>query len=65
MAYHWARMIEVLHAMEKIQELLNDPDLQGTDLVTKGERRLETVSACSRRRAARCSTTTRSTSTTR
>jgi NAD-reducing hydrogenase large subunit len=43
MAYHWARMIEVLHSMEKIQELLNDPDLQGTDLVTKGDRRLETV----------------------
>jgi NAD-reducing hydrogenase large subunit len=42
MAYHWARMIEVLHAMEKIQELLNDPDLQGTELVTKGER-LEAV----------------------
>jgi NAD-reducing hydrogenase large subunit len=39
MAYHWARMIELLHAMEKIQELLHDKDLQGTDLVVKGERR--------------------------
>jgi len=39
MAYHWARMIELLHSMEKIQELLNDKDLQGTDLVVKGERR--------------------------
>jgi len=39
MAYHWARMIETLYAAEKIRELLNDPDLQGTDLVTKGERR--------------------------
>jgi NAD-reducing hydrogenase large subunit len=39
MAYHWARMIEVLHSIEKIQSLLNDEDLQGTDLVTKGERR--------------------------
>ncbi len=37
MAYHWARMIETLHAAEKIQELLNDPDLQGTDLVVRGE----------------------------
>jgi coenzyme F420-reducing hydrogenase alpha subunit len=64
MAYHWARMIEVLHSIEKIQELLNDPDLQGTDLVTKGER-LDEVVGCSRRRAARCSTTTRSTSRTR
>ncbi len=26
---HWARMIEVLHCVEKIRELLNDPDLQG------------------------------------
>ena len=43
MAYHWARMIEILHSCEKIQELLNDPDLQGTDLVVKGERRDEAV----------------------
>jgi len=43
MAYHWARMIEVLHAAEKMRELLNDPDLQGTDLVLKGDRRGESV----------------------
>jgi NAD-reducing hydrogenase large subunit len=43
MAYHWARMIEVLHSIEKIEELLNDSDLQGTDLVVKGERRNEGV----------------------
>ena len=43
MAYHWARMIELLHSVEKIKELLHDPDLQGTDLVTKGERRYEGV----------------------
>ena len=43
MAYHWARMIENLHAIEKIQALLHDPDLQGTDLVVKGERRGEGV----------------------
>jgi NAD-reducing hydrogenase large subunit len=41
MAYHWTRMIELLHAGEKIRDLLNDPDLQGTDLVVKGEKRLE------------------------
>ncbi len=41
MAYHWARMIELLHSGEKIKELLNDPDLQGDDLVVKGERRGE------------------------
>ena len=43
MAYHWARMIELLHAIEKINELLHDPDLQGTDLVVKGKRRNEGI----------------------
>ncbi|MBN1688610.1 MAG: Ni/Fe hydrogenase subunit alpha [Candidatus Omnitrophica bacterium] len=43
MAYHWTRMIEVLHSIEKIKELLHDRDLQGTDLVVKGKRRDETV----------------------
>ncbi len=43
MAYHWARMIELLHSIEKIKDLLNDPDLQGTDLLTSGDRRGEAV----------------------
>ncbi len=43
MAYHWARMIELLHAAEVIRDLLHDPDLQGTDLVVRGERRAEAV----------------------
>ena len=43
MAYHWARMIETLHSIEKIRDLLNDSDLQGNDLVTKGERRDEGI----------------------
>ncbi|MBI2505782.1 MAG: Ni/Fe hydrogenase subunit alpha [Candidatus Latescibacteria bacterium] len=43
MAYHWARMIELLNAAEQLQELLHDPDLQGTDLVVKGQRRGEAV----------------------
>jgi NAD-reducing hydrogenase large subunit len=38
LGYHWARMIEMLHAAEAIKELLHDPDLQGTDLVVSGER---------------------------
>ena len=40
---HWARMIEVLHCVEKIHMLLLDPDLQGSDLVAKGERRFEGI----------------------
>jgi NAD-reducing hydrogenase large subunit len=43
MAYHWARMIELVHSAEKIQELLNDSDLQGDDLVVKGKRRREGI----------------------
>lgn len=38
MAYHWARMIETLHSIECIKDLLNDPDLQGEDLLVSGER---------------------------
>ena len=43
LAYHWARMIEILHSIEKIEELLHDDDLQGNDLVVKGKRREEAV----------------------
>ena len=43
MAYHWARMIELMHSAEKIDELLHDDDLQGEDLVVTGERRGEAV----------------------
>ena len=43
MAYHWARMIELLHSMEKIADLLHDGDLQGEDLLATGRRREETV----------------------
>ncbi len=43
MAYHWARMIELLHSIECIRDLLHDEDLQGQDLVTKGERRDEGI----------------------
>lgn len=39
MAYHWARMIETVHAAEKIKELLHDPELQGEELIRSGERR--------------------------
>jgi NAD-reducing hydrogenase large subunit len=41
LAYHWARLIETLASAEHMRELLNDPDLQGDDLVVKGEPRRE------------------------
>ena len=45
LAYHWARMIEVLHCVEKIKSLLHDPDLQGEELMVRGERREEGIGA--------------------
>ena len=38
LAYHWARMIEMLHAVEVVAELLDDPALLSGDLVTSGTR---------------------------
>ena len=43
LAYHWARMIEALHCAESIRELLNDPELLGSDLVVTGEKRQEGI----------------------
>jgi NAD-reducing hydrogenase large subunit len=41
---HWARMIEMLHAAELARDLLNDPDITGTDLMAdKGPRREEGI----------------------
>jgi len=45
LAYHWARLICLVHCAEKIRELLFDDDLQGTDLMVTGKRRGEGV-AC-------------------
>ena len=39
MAYHWARMIELVHSAEKIKTLLEDPDLQGEELTAEGTHR--------------------------
>ena len=40
LAYHWARLVELLHCAEAIRELLNDSDLHGSELVSEGERQL-------------------------
>ncbi|UCB55735.1 MAG: nickel-dependent hydrogenase large subunit, partial [Thiotrichales bacterium] len=37
LAFHWARLIELLYCAESIQQLLHDPDISGTDLLNKGE----------------------------
>ncbi|MDO9163823.1 MAG: Ni/Fe hydrogenase subunit alpha [Methylococcaceae bacterium] len=43
LAFHWTRLIEVLHCAESIKELLHDPDIMGHDLVAQGERRFEGI----------------------
>ena len=38
LGYHWARMIEMLHAAENIKDLLHDDDITGHDLMATGSR---------------------------
>jgi NAD-reducing hydrogenase large subunit len=38
LGYHWARMIEMLHAAESIKDLLHDDDISGHDLMATGTR---------------------------
>jgi len=45
LAYHWARLICLIHCAEKIKELLFDDELQGRDLLATGQRRGEGI-AC-------------------
>ena len=37
LAYHWARLIELLHCTESIRDLLQDPDVVGDDLLVRGD----------------------------
>jgi len=43
LAYHWARMIEMLHAVETIKDLLHDDDILGGELTVTGARTQEGV----------------------
>jgi len=43
MHFHYARLIETLHAAEEMKKLLNDPDLLEGPLVTKGTKQNEGV----------------------
>jgi NAD-reducing hydrogenase large subunit len=36
MHMHWARLIEIIHSIEMIKKLVNDPDIMEGDLTTKG-----------------------------
>jgi len=38
LGFHWARMIEMLHAAESIKDLLHDDEIMGKDLQVSGER---------------------------
>jgi NAD-reducing hydrogenase large subunit len=37
LAFHWARLIELLYCAEAIQELLQDPDIAGGDRMSSGQ----------------------------
>ena len=37
LAFHWARLIELLHCAESINELLQDDDIAGNELTNRGE----------------------------
>ena len=43
LAFHWARMIEVLHGIEMIADLLEDPDILGGELMASGPRQAQGV----------------------
>jgi NAD-reducing hydrogenase large subunit len=43
LAYHWARLIELLHCAEQLRDWLQDPDLLGGELTASGEGRLEGI----------------------
>ncbi len=43
LAYHWARLVELLHAAEVIAELLDAPELLDGELLARGERTGEGV----------------------
>jgi NAD-reducing hydrogenase large subunit len=43
LAYHWARLICMIHCAETIRNLLFDDDLQGDELVVSGDRRPEGI----------------------
>ncbi len=43
LAYHWARMIELLYCAERIGMLLNDEALMGSEIHTRGEMRNEGI----------------------
>lgn len=41
--YHWARLIEMLFCAERIKEILALPEIQGTQLVSRGEHHSEGI----------------------
>ncbi|WFP52278.1 Ni/Fe hydrogenase subunit alpha [Methylomonas sp. EFPC3] len=43
LAFHWARMIELLHCAERIEQLLADPNLLSSDLVAQGSKRYQGI----------------------
>jgi NAD-reducing hydrogenase large subunit len=43
LAFHWTRLIEIVHCAESIKTLLNDPEILSTDLKVEGEKRFSGI----------------------
>ncbi len=44
MAYHWARIIEIMYSIERMEEMINDPDILSDDRINlEGEPKYEGV----------------------
>ncbi len=43
LAFHWARLIELLHCTESIKQLLIDPDIMSSELLVQGKKRFEGI----------------------
>ncbi|MDP3617069.1 MAG: Ni/Fe hydrogenase subunit alpha [Rhodoferax sp.] len=49
LAYHWARMVELLHCTEVIAQLLDDPDILSGELMAGGVRQRSSQAGAARR----------------
>ncbi len=49
LAYHWARMVELLHCTEVIAQLLDDPAILGGELMAEGARQQSPQAGAARR----------------
>ena len=56
--YHWARLIEILHCVDTIEQILSEPDILDQDVAPGRPSTGAKVSACRKPPEGRCCTTT-------